>query len=313
MRVTRRRRHLSLQAALVALVATVVSVGPMGPASAEDPPFVGWSAALPGFTWTYQPDSSDDCVAGRIACVDKAIKEMTRRLDPLAASCAHSAVFGLAYLRTTQVYRRTSQTPGFYQDPGYVNHEDATFAALYFSAYDNWSAGRLSLVPPAWRIAFQAGADRQVSGAGDLLLGMNAHVNRDLPFTLAAIGLTAPDGSSRKPDHDKIDDMLNQVVEPLMAEEGSRFDPQIELRTPYGVGYGGLMQLLIAWRESAWRQAEQLVSAPDDATRQRVAGSIEAQAAANARAIVAATSYLPPVTSTKSRDGFCAGQVGEGG
>jgi hypothetical protein len=253
-------------------------------------------------------------VSGRIACVDKVIKDMQRRLDPLATSCAHSAVFGLAYLRTTQVYRRTAATPGFYQDPGYVNHEDATFAALYFSAYDNWSAGRLAQVPPAWRIAFDAAAGRRVSGAGDLLLGMNAHVNRDLPFTLAAIGLTAPDGSSRKPDHDKIDEMLNQVVDPLMAEEAARFDPQIDtFRTPYGVGYTGLMQLLVAWRESAWREAEQLVAAPDEASRQRVADSIEAQAAVNARSIVAATSYQPPATNTKSRDGFCAADAGQGG
>jgi hypothetical protein len=113
MRVTRRRRHLPLQAALVALLATIVSASPVGPARAADPIFVGWSSQLPGFTWTYQPNSSDECVSGRITCVDKVIKEMTRRLDPLASSCAHSAVFGLAYLRTTQVYRRTSATPGF--------------------------------------------------------------------------------------------------------------------------------------------------------------------------------------------------------
>lgn len=318
MLVTRRRERrlhrAAVAAPLAAVVATVASVVPAGAARADDPPFVGWSAALPSLSWTYQPNSSDDCVAGRITCVDRTITAMRKRLDPLAASCDHAAVFSLAYLRTTEVYRRTAETPGFYQDPGYVNHEDATFAALYFSAFDNWSAGRLAKVPPAWRIAFDAGANRRVSGVGDLLLGMNAHVNRDLPFTLAAIGLTAPDGSSRKPDHDKVDEMLNQVVEPLIDEEAARFDPQIEpLTTPYGVGYTGLMQLLVAWRESAWRQAEQLVAAPDDATRDRVASSIEAQAALNAKAIVAATSYLAPVNSTRSRDQFCADRAGQGG
>jgi len=304
----------TVAAVIFAVFTTAAAVLPAGAARADDPPFVGWSAALPGLTWRYDPSSSDECVSGRITCVDKVIRQMQKRLDPLAASCAHAAVFGLAYLRTTEVYRRTSETAGFYEDPGYVNHEDATFAALYFSAYDNWSAGRLSMVPPAWRIAFEAGADRRVSGSGDLLLGMNAHVNRDLPFTLAAIGLRAPDGTSRKRDHDKIDEMLNQVVEPLMSEEATRFDPQIDqVRTPYGVGYTGLMQLLAAWRESAWRQAEQLVEAPDEAARARVAASIEAQAALNARAIVAATSYLPPVTTTRSRDGFCADSSGAGG
>src|SRR4051794_31189738 len=116
MLVTRRRRNLAIMAAVFATFAALL---PAGPARAADPTFVGWSAALPAFTWGYDPNSSDDCVSGGIACVDKAIGEMQRRLAPLAASCAHASVFGLASLRTTQVYRRTAETDGFYRDPGY--------------------------------------------------------------------------------------------------------------------------------------------------------------------------------------------------
>ena len=74
--------------------------------------------------------SSDDCVAGRITFVEKTIRMMQKRIDPLAASCAHEAVFGLA---------------------------------MYFTAYDDWAGGRPAYVPPAWRIALNAGASRQVS------------------------------------------------------------------------------------------------------------------------------------------------------
>ena len=55
---------------------------------------------------------------------------------------------------------------------------------------------------PARGRSHDAAKGRQVTGLGNLLLGMNAHINRDLPFVLYSIGLTAPDGSSRKPDHD---------------------------------------------------------------------------------------------------------------
>jgi Family of unknown function (DUF5995) len=309
MRGTHSRRRACLLAVLSTALLAVFC--PASPAQAADPPFIGWSAALPPLTWQYDPNSADECVAGRVRCVEKTIAEMQKRYDPLADACAHSAVFGLAYLRTTETYLRTAQTPGFYADPAFVNHEDAAFADMYFTAYDDWAAGRVSRVPPAWRIALDAGAKRQVSGTGDLLLGMNAHVNRDLPFVLAQIGLVAPDGSSRKPDHDKIDAMLNQVVQPLVEEEAARYDPQIELMpTPYGVGYTGLMQMLVAWRESAWRQAEQLALAPDGAARALVADAIEKNAATNAQAIVAATRFLPPVTSTNGRDRYCATQPG---
>jgi Family of unknown function (DUF5995) len=305
----RRRRGLCAAALGAALAILTPDV-----AHADDPPFVGWSAALPAVAWQYQPNASDDCVAGRLTCVDKTIRAMQRRYDPLASACDHQAVFALAYLRTTQTYRRTSATAGFYDDPGFVNHEDAAFAALYFSAVDHWAAGEVADVPPAWRIAFGAARARTVSGIGDLLLGMNAHVNRDLPIVLAEIGVVAPDGSSRKRDHDRIDAMLNQVVEPLVAEEAARYDPGIELApTPYGVGYTGLMQLLVAWREQAWREAEQLVSAPTPAARDVVEQAIEQDAAAKARSIVAATSYVPPLTGSSQRDRYCASSTANGG
>lgn len=303
----RARRVASCFAVSVVVLGAGLQV-PAASARTDDPPFVGWTAALPSVAWTYDPGSSNDCVAGRISCVDRTIRTMTRRFDPLAARCTHSAVFALAYLRTTEAYRESALTTGFYGDPAFVNHEDAAFAAMYFKAYDDWAAGRLALVPPAWRIALSAGAQRQVSGTGDLLLGMNAHVNRDLPFVLAKIGLVAPDGSSRKPDHDQVNVMLNHVVQPLLAEESARFDPQIQLPPPAGVGYTGLMQLLVSWREAAWRQAEQLVAAPDAAARAAVADGIEQNAAANASAIVASTRYTPPVSTTTSRDQYCATQ-----
>jgi hypothetical protein len=302
----RRRQHLRLRLVLTATI--TLSLWCAGsPARAADPVFVGWTAALPAFTWQYNPNSSDACVAGQVSCVRRTIKTMQQRFDPLAATCVHSAVFGLAYLLTTQAYLTSSTTAGFYNDPRFVNHEDAAFAAMYFTAYDKWTRGRLAYVPPAWRIAFDAGARKQVSGMGDLLLGMNAHVNRDLPFVLAKIGLVAPDGTSRKADHDKVNVMLNRVVQPLMAEEAARFDPDIDsARTPYGVGYTALLQALVGWREAAWRQAERLVTAPNAAARAQVADSIETTAATEASAIIASTSYVPPLTTTASRDRYCA-------
>jgi hypothetical protein len=301
-------RVVTAAAATVAVQFAGVAPAPPALAAGDpDPPFVGWSATLPAIAWHYDPTSSDDCVAGRESCVQRTIRQMERRLAPLAAACDHAAVFGLAYLRTTETYLDTAQTPGFYGDPGFVNHEDITFASAYYAAYDSWTAGRRDLVPPAWRIAFDAGRDRSVSGSGDLLLGINAHVNRDLPFVLAAIGLVAPDGTSRKPDHDKIDVMLNRVFPPLIEEEAARFDPAMAfVATPYGVGYTGLMQTLTAWREGAWRHAEQLVAAPDAAARALVAEEIETSAAITARSIVASTRFLPPVTSTRTRDAYCA-------
>jgi hypothetical protein len=298
--------HRKAIAAVLGLTAAL-SMASAAPAAAADPPFVGWTTALPALTYQYEPGSLDECVSGRTTCVKSTVRKMQDRFTTLAADCSHQAVFALAYLRTTESYLDFSQRSGFLRDPGFVNHEDAAFAQMYFDAYDNWAAGRVDLVPPAWRVALRAADNKQVDGMGDLLLGMSAHVNRDLPFVLAGIGLTAPDGSSRKPDHDQINVMLNHVVQPLVNEEAARFDPTIAIApTPFGVGYTGLMQTLLAWRETAWRNAELLVAAPPGAARDLVAAQIETAAETTARTLVAATTNLPPLKSTGPRDIFCA-------
>src|SRR5205814_10093670 len=116
----------------------------------------------------------------------------------------------------------------FFIHTTYVDHEAAVFAKCYIDAYDNWASGARSSVPQAWLIAFDAAANRQVSGSGDLFLGMSAHVNRDLPYVLASIGLTFPDGASRKADHDKVNQFLNAVLDPLLGEEAARFDASVD-------------------------------------------------------------------------------------
>jgi hypothetical protein len=256
----------------------------------------------------YHPDSAGQCAAGGPECLGATIDEMTRRAAPLVGSCSHDAVFALAYLRTTQTYRWARDQPGFFEDASWVNHEDAVFADYYFRAYDAVARGNLAAVPEAWQIAFTDAASHRVSGAGDLLLGMNAHINRDLPYVLASIGITRADGTSRKRDHDAVDQFLLAELPALMAELGARFDPGMTLAgTPLGLGYEAVFQVLAAWRELAWRNAEALVDAPDAAARAAAAQAIEATAAVQARIIEAATAYLPPLADTIQRDVYCAG------
>ena len=289
---------------LVALAVFVLARPAAG--AAEDPPFVGWSSLLPALSIPYDVTSPDDCIAGRAQCVDKAIREMTRRFDPLASSCDHNAIFSLTYLRVTEEYRRTIDTP-FFDDTPFVNHEDAVFARYYFAAYDAWAAGDLADVPPAWRIAFAAAHDHEVSASGDLLLGINAHVQRDLPFVLYSIGLVAPDGTSRKPDHDRVNEILNRVEDDAIAEIARRFDPTIDdTNLPTSLDDFTLFQTLVAWRESAWRDAEALAAAPTPAARDEVAAQIETDAAAEASAIVAADQYPPLSGGSAARDAYCA-------
>jgi hypothetical protein len=294
-----------LRLALLALVLLALA-WPAG-AAADDPPFVGWTALLPGLSIPYDAAGQDDCVAGRVQCVDRTVREMTRRFQPLASSCDHNAIFALTYLRVTEEYRRTVESPTFFDDTPFVNHEDAVFANYYFAAYDAWQDGERSEVPQAWRIALDAARDRSVSAYGDLLLGINAHVQRDLPFVVYSLGMVKPNGASRKPDHDRVNQILNRVTDDLIAEIARRFDPTIEdANLPGPFDDFGVFQLLVSWREAAWRNAELLALAPTSQARELVAQRIEADAAAQATAIRLAAAYLPFSGGNAARDAYCA-------
>ena len=274
-----------------ALVASTALIASPASSGAEEPLLVPWSSLLPGFTSGYDPTSENDCKAGRNQCVDAVIREMDRRVDPLDEACDHNVMFALMYLRTTEAYQRSALTPGFFTDPSFINHQDVVFARYYFDAWDAYRHGQP--LSDSWRIAIENADAQKVSGSGNMFLGMSAHVNRDLPLVLASIGLTKPDGSSRKPDHDKVNEFLVTVIEPLFDEAAARFDPTVDDAQIDGTTMDetATINLLVSWREQAWRNAERIVAAPTEADRAAVIADIERQAAIEANLLVVSTSY----------------------
>lgn len=245
----------------------------------------------------------DVCPAGEIGCPQEVILEMYERWRPLSHACDHRAVFALTYLRTTEEFLRTVQgEPTFFDDPSWVNHEDAVFAEFYFRAEDAYGDG--NPVPDAWRIAFESARSPNVTGPGDLMLGMNAHINRDLPFTLAAVGLVAPGGDSRKTDHDRVNYFLSRIADPLQRELGARYDPLFATTDaePSPFDELGVLQAVRAFRQGAWQNAERLVNATSEGERERVAADIESYSSATAASILAANT-IPGYGPT--RDAWC--------
>jgi len=311
-RMTFRPARLIVSALVGVLVIPLLATGMATNPARADVPYVAWSAYLPGWTDEFIPSSENDCVAGRPACLKQTRQEFGRILKENAQDCTHASVFALAYTRITQTYAWSRDIPGYYEDVPYMNHMDAVFARYYTDAYYSYKNGNRSAVPKAWLTAFDAARDKRVTATGDLLLGINAHVNRDLPFVLAATGLVRPDGQSGKADFDKANQFLNDSSAAMMAELAARFDPKVDdSNDPLGLSYGTVMQMLTSWRENAWRNAEALVNAPNPTARSAVAAYIESGATTIAKTVLLAQSYSPPLTSTASRDAYCAAHQGD--
>lgn len=313
METTREVKHLAAAMLLVAavLLALLAVESPdAGASDYEDPFFLNWPDFVPSSATSYTVSQTNDCASGMNGCVDKVIREMTRRYDRLG--CDHDSTFAFTYLVTTEEYRQAVEDPNFFSDNAFINHQDALFGDYYFDQFDDWHAGRVDQVSPAWRIAFQTAEDQTVSGMGNVFLGMNAHVNRDLPFVLESIGLVKPDGTSRKPDHDRVNDFLAAVNQYLLAEAAQYLDPTLDDGDVPGssVDNSTAVQALVAWREQAWRNAERLAAAPTAADRAVVAQDIEQTAAYEALAIREAYRYTPASAllgrGVADRNAFCA-------
>src|SRR3954449_10221757 len=145
--------------ALCCLLVVLIGLGspPVGRAAglpsidlSSDPWFVGWSELLPPTYMGVDTDSSDICVAGRIECVNRVAHRLARQVA--VAGCNHNAVFSLAYQRTSEKVAAVERAePRFFSDNPWLNHYDAVFADLYFSAWNSWR--RTGSAPPAWAIA----------------------------------------------------------------------------------------------------------------------------------------------------------------
>ncbi|WP_220793176.1 DUF5995 family protein [Nocardioides stalactiti] len=302
------------RALLGTLVAFVLAFAPSMAAGADEPApdpdpvrglvlppmdtFIGLLPPLPVPGTTY---AGNLCRSGAHACIDRVIARMEVRLDRLVETCSHSAIFSLAYLRVTENVRDAVRS-GYFADAKWLNRVDTVFAELYFDTTSKWERGRRANLPAAWKIALQAEEDRAVSGLGNFMLSMNAHINRDFPYVLAQVGLTAPDGTSHKADHDRYNQRLDSLYAPVFAEEAARFDEtfdDVNFGTVEETAAGVIMR---GWREMVWRHAEMLALAKSPAQRTFAQKQIETYAALQGLMI----RQLFQIPSSERRDAWCA-------
>src|SRR5262249_7374183 len=146
---------------------------------------------------------------------------MTRRLDKLQRRQDHRVIFQRVYLLMTKEMHLRLEN-GFFRDTMWMERVLVRFARYYFEAMDNYDAGRDC--PPAWDLAFrQAGTGKGFVLEG-ALLGINAHINSDLPIVLYDI-LTEdrawPDARlmfKRRQDHEQINAVLSELVDHVQNE-----------------------------------------------------------------------------------------------
>lgn len=200
-----------------------------------------------------------------------------RRLDSAGDDRHH---FHAAYLRTTRAVAAEVEGGGFL-DPDWAEHWDVVFASLYLDALEQWDA--IGSAPGPWQVAFAAATGQtRLPPLRHVLLGINAHVNYDLPQALLAV-ITDQEFDDeatirkRTIDHEHIDSIL---VSRVAAEDGELLkveqpgDRTIIDRMLQPFNRMGTKRFLKEARAKVWRNAVLLHEARvegDSALRSRLA------------------------------------------
>jgi len=144
--------------------------------------------------------------------IEELIARMVALLEPLEAAGDKRRYFHATYLRTTSAVAREIRL-GRFADADWVERWDVAFADLYLAALEADMKSR----PPSrpWAIAF--GAPAGLPPLRHVLLGMNAHINYDLPQALVAVINDQQFGDAallarREGDHRAIDGVLASRV-----------------------------------------------------------------------------------------------------
>jgi hypothetical protein len=141
------------------------------------------------------------------------IARMTDLLRVLGQDGDPARYFLGTYLRTTRAVA-TAIERGLFEDADWVARWDVDFAGLYLDALDA-HRGAPARCPAPWHLAFAAKPG--LPPEAHVLLGVNAHINFDLPQSLVRMipreEFAVPARLDlRRRDHQRIDDVLASRV-----------------------------------------------------------------------------------------------------
>jgi hypothetical protein len=217
-----------------------------------------------------------------IAALVAAMEADLARLEAAGDARRH---FHATYLRTTRAVADEIGRGGFH-DSAWVERWDLVFADLYLDALAADLDGEP--VPAPWRVAFDTALRRDdLPPLRHVLLGMNAHINFDLPQALlAVIGPADFDDAellaTRADDHRHIDDVLLERVGAEDAELG-RSGRTLTDRVLRPLNRAATKRFLVEARTKVWRNAVALDRARRSGDRAYRQGLAELERASAAR------------------------------
>ncbi len=227
-----------------------------------------------------------------VAEVADALERVERRCVPLRD---RRGVFATAYLRITRAIDRAIDA-GRFHDPEWTRLYLVAFGNLYREAAIACEQGNPDDAPKAWRMAFDAARDGTGLVIQHLVLGINAHINHDLPIALDRIGIgEGQTRAARYADHTMVNRVLEDSTDELKRDVAALYAPVLQ-RIDWIAGRldDDLTRFSIPRaREHAWSFALALRGTRSPPERTLLTRSLDEQAAVLARLILSSPTRHP--------------------
>lgn len=208
-----------------------------------------------------QPDAEPDeklleLIADPFESVSDAHTRLTKAEAHLRVRSDRRSVFLTVYAEMTANVGAGIES-GAFDDPDWVREYLVAFANRYRRALIDFERGNLTDVPPAWKLGFHASTNDDTLLIQDALLGINAHINYDLAFTLRDVSID-PDRPSKLRDHDRINRILRQLVDVIQRALAEVYNAEGYTHIDNALGSFDEEFMLVGLTEArslAWRNA----------------------------------------------------------
>jgi len=208
-------------------------------------------------------------------------QRMTALIDQWDAAHDRRAIFlGCYRLMTNNMLAAIDA--GRFHDGVWVSHLLERFANYYFAALDRFEQDEPN-TPSVWKLAFDATRDEEVMTLQHLLLGVNAHINFDLIFSIYDLlqtewaEATPEQRAQRHADHEMVNRIIGETTDAVQDQVVERFSPWVEVfdKMLGPVDEWLTSHLISQWREDVWDNALRYLELNDDAARAAFRQQIE--------------------------------------
>lgn len=160
--------------------------------------------------------------------------------------------FNYTYIIITRNVRHALKN-GLFDDTNFLNRFDGQFAYYYTNALRQYLEGKK--IAPAWQKAFENAKQEKCSPLTVMALGVNAHVNNDIPQVLL--------DTEANPEHYMDFLKVNEIIKYSIDEVIDELDEGGMLAGPKNPVLGAMYKLTMnriirLWRRDAWNKYRNL-------------------------------------------------------